>query len=117
MPIYEYRCGECGRVSEYLLLSRDEPITPVCKRCGSRSMARVLSRVRVLVDYETRLERLADPGRWGDLDENDPRSMVKMLKKLGPALGEDFPGEMDQLIEEAMAEESGEGGFGEEELD
>jgi hypothetical protein len=28
-----------------------------------------------------------------------------MLKKLGPELGEDFPGEVDQMVEEAMESE------------
>jgi putative FmdB family regulatory protein len=42
MPIYEYRCGACGSVSEYLVrLGNDEPIE--CKQCGSRKISRVLS--------------------------------------------------------------------------
>ncbi len=36
--------------------------------------------------------------------------MAKVLKKLGPELGEDFPGEVDQLIEEAMESEGQEEG-------
>ena len=65
------------------------------------------------------MERLADPHRWSglaDADENDPASMARMMRQLGPqfqeALGEDFPGEMDEMIEEAI--ESGEMGTGEE---
>jgi len=116
VPIYEFRCDACGRISEYLFLSRGEEDTPVCKRCGSPRMQRVLSRVRVRLSEETRLERLADPARWGDLDENDPQSVVRMLKKLGPELGEDFEGDVDELVEEALAEEE-EGPGGEEEED
>jgi len=113
MPIYEYRCLSCRRVSEFLLLSLSTPFAPVCPHCGGTELERVLSRVRVRLSEETRLERLADPSRWGglaDLDENDPASMARMMRHMGPhfkeALGEDFPGEMDQIIEEAM--ESGE---------
>jgi len=114
MPIYEFRCAACGRISEYLFLSRTEEASPVCRRCGSPEMTRVLSRVRVRLSEETRLERMADPARWGDLDENDPKSVVRMLKKLGPELGEDFEGDVDELVEEALAEEE-EGAGGEEE--
>lgn len=78
----------------------------MCKRCGSTNMERVLSRVNVRLSEETRLERLADPALWGGLDENDPKSMARMLKKIGPELGEDFPGEVDQMIEEAMESEA-----------
>lgn len=119
MPIYEFRCAACGRISEYLFLSRAEEATPVCRRCGSPEMTRVLSRVRVRLSEETRLERLADPARFRDLDENDPRSVAKMLKMLGPELGEDFEGDVDEMVEEALAAEEGEGDglTGEEELD
>jgi hypothetical protein len=34
--------------------------------------------------------------------ESDPKSMARMLKKMGQELGEDSPGEMDQLVDEAM---------------
>lgn len=109
MPIYEYRCLACQRISEFLLLSLNTPFTPVCPRCGALEMERVLSRVRVRLSEETRLERLADPSRWGDLadlDENDPAAMARMMRRLGPhlkeALGEDDAGEIDQVIEEAL---------------
>jgi putative FmdB family regulatory protein len=110
MPIYEFRCQDCRRISDFLILNLQENFTPVCKQCGSASMERILSRVNVRLSEETRLERLADPAMWGGLDENDPKSMAKMLKKLGPELGEDFPGEVDQMIEEAMESETQETG-------
>lgn len=110
MPIYEFRCQDCRRLSDFLILNLREEFTPVCKRCGSNAMERVLSRVNVRLSEETRLERLADPSLWSGLDENDPKSMAKMLKKIGPELGEDFPGEVDQMIEEAMESEGQETG-------
>ena len=62
---------------------------------------------------DTRLERLADPSQWSGVDENDPKSVAKMLKKMGQEMGEDFPGEVDQMVEEAMeggGEETGDTG-------
>jgi putative FmdB family regulatory protein len=102
MPIYEYRCQECRRISSFLVLNLHEPFTPACRQCGSHSLERVLSRVHVRLSEESRLERLADPAAWAGVDENDPRSMAKMLKKMGQEMGEDFPGEVDEIVEEAM---------------
>ena len=76
MPIYEYRCEDCGRISEFLLMRSDEVFTPQCKRCKSKKMSRVLSKVRVVRSEESRMENLADPSKWGDLNENDPRVMA-----------------------------------------
>ena len=90
-------------------MSLSSPFSPVCPRCGGTDLERLLSRVRVRLSEETRMERLADPNRWGnlaDVDENDPASMARMMRQMGPhlkeAMGEEYPGEMDQMIEEAM---------------
>jgi putative FmdB family regulatory protein len=108
MPIYEYRCQDCRRVSSFLILNFKEPFAPVCGKCGSQALERILSRVHVRLSEDTRLERLADPSQWSGLDENDPKSVARMLKKMGQEMGDDFSGEVDQMVEEAM-----EGGGGE----
>ena len=107
MPIYEYRCDSCGRVFSILTLRVGEEFARECRLCGSPSVKRLISRVHARLSEETRLERLADPALLRGLDENDPRSMARMLKKLGQEMGEDYPGEVDQLVEEALAEEAG----------
>lgn len=106
MPIYEYRCEDCGRISEILLIRADQAFTPQCKRCKSKKMSRVLSRVRVVRSEESRMESLADPSKWGDLDERDPKSMARFMKRMGKELGEDS-GDMEEMMDEAMAEEEG----------
>ena len=108
MPIYEYRCQACGRTSSFLILSQNESSALVCQRCGCQSLERVLSRVHVRLSEETRLERLADPSAWAGVDENDPKSVAKVLKKMGQEMGEDFPGEVDELVEEAMDSQASE---------
>ena len=60
MPIYEYRCQECRRISSFLILNLHKPFTPACRQCGSHSLERILSRVHVRLSEESRLERLAD---------------------------------------------------------
>jgi hypothetical protein len=73
-------------------------------------MSRVLSKVRVIRSEESRMESLADPSKWGDLDEKDPKSMAKWMKRMGKELGEDM-GDADGLneaLEEEMASKSNE---------
>ena len=102
MPIYEYQCSACKAVSSFLILNRQEPFTPTCKRCGGQELTRLLSRVNVRLSEETRLERLADPSRLGGLDENDPKGMARFMKEMAAATGEDLGAEeIDQMMEEA----------------
>ena len=104
MPIYEFRCRQCGKKNEFITFRVSEPVPETCRHCGSAGMNRIPSRVRVRMSEETRLERLADPSRLGALDENDPKSMARWMKKMGHEMGDDFDGDVDALVDEAMEE-------------
>jgi putative FmdB family regulatory protein len=103
MPIYEYVCQSCGKKISLLVLNR-ESHSPKCSKCGSTDLRRIMSRFAAVRSEESRLESLADPSKWGDLDENDPKSMVKFMKKMGREMGDELGEDYDQLIEEAEGE-------------
>ena len=105
MPIYEYRCDDCGKISEFLLIKTDETFIPQCKRCKSKKMSRVLSKVRVIRSEESRMESLADPSKWSGLDEKDPKSMAKWMKRMGKEMGEEMGEDVDAMVDEGMEEE------------
>ena len=110
MPIYEYRCNNCRKKVAVLILNRSDQ-APVCNHCGSNELTRIFSRFAAPKSEEARLESLADPGKWGDIDENNPASMAKFMKKMGKEfgdeLGEDFEQEVESAVEEASKEEAG----------
>jgi putative FmdB family regulatory protein len=108
MPIYEYLCRDCGKRNEFITLRISEPVAEHCRHCGSATLQRIPSRVRVRLSEETRLERMADPAALGGLDENDPKSMARWMKKMSQEMGEDLGEDMDvdQMVEEAMEDES-----------
>ena len=41
MPIFEYKCDDCGREFEELVFDQDE--TPECPKCGSKKTAKLMS--------------------------------------------------------------------------
>ena len=43
MPIYEYKCQECGKVSEYRITSQSQVNSVSCKSCGSQKLERKMS--------------------------------------------------------------------------
>jgi len=104
MPIYEYRCNACRKKVAVLILNRSSD-EPVCTHCGNKELSRLFSRFAAPKSEEARLESLADPGKWGDIDENNPSSMAKFMKKMGKEfgdeLGEDFEQEVESAVEEA----------------
>lgn len=107
MPIYEYRCHECGKRFELLFLNVRTTFPVQCTHCQSPNVERLISRVRVVKSEESRLESLADPSKLSGLDEKDPRSIAKWVKKMGKEMGEDIgEDEVDQMVEEAMETQS-----------
>ncbi len=90
MPIYEYQCSACEKVSSFLLLKTSEEVEPYCKHCGSKCVTRILSRISVPKSDEKRIDRLLDPSIFSGLDEEDPASIEKTMKKLGKELGDEF---------------------------
>jgi len=114
MPIYEYRCASCGKKTTVLTLSVKAAVEPTCRHCGGADLRKLVSRVAVRRSEESRLESLADPSSLAGLDESDPKSvarwMKKMGKEMGEEMGEDFDEEVDRAMEEAGREGDGEAG-------
>lgn len=106
MPIYEYRCLSCGKKSEFITFRVSEDISSLrCPHCGGENLVKLVSRVRVRLSEETRLERLTDPSRWGHLDENDPKSVARLMKTFGNEIGDDLEADdIDSLVEESIEE-------------
>lgn len=108
MPIYEYRCAGCRRrVSIWWKTFSDAADgQPVCPRCGGTELRRLMSRVAVLRSGESRLDDMADPAAFGDLDENDPRSIGRWMRRMSAEMGEDLDGEMSEVVDRLEAGES-----------
>ncbi len=108
MPIYEYRCNQCGKRISALVRNMEERDTavPTCPRCGSTDVRRLMSRVAVLRSEESRLESLADPSSLADLDESDPRSLGRWMRRMSQEMGEDLGPEFDEVVGRLEAGES-----------
>jgi len=78
--------------------------------------------VRVVRSEESRLDDVADLSDLPDLDENDPRSLGRWMRKMSAETGEDLGPEFDEVvgrleagenpedIENSMPDLMGEGG-------
>lgn len=116
MPIYEYRCNKCKKRVSVLTLRVSEAVNPECDRCGSTKLSRLMSRFATVKSEEARLDALSDPGNFTGVDENDPKSVARWMRKMGKEMGEEMGGEdFDQMVDDLEAgkmpdEEGGMGG-------
>jgi len=113
VPIYEYECRGCSRRVSLLVRSLGSREPPRCPRCGSAELSRLMSRFATPKSEDARLEAAADPSRFGDLDENDPQSVARFVRRMGDEMGEDLGDDLDEAMEEASGEDGGLGGASE----
>jgi putative FmdB family regulatory protein len=108
MPIYEYRCQDCRRRVSiwWRTFAEAEAGTARCPRCGGKRLDRLMSKVRVIRSEESRLEDLADPANFGDLDEDNPRSIARFMRKMGNETGEDLGPEFEEVVDRLESGES-----------
>jgi putative FmdB family regulatory protein len=107
VPIYEYECQGCQRRISLLIRTLSAAEAPRCPRCGSAALSRLMSRFATVKSEDARLDSLSDPSSFGDLDENDPQSVARFVKKMGHEMGEDVGEDLDAAMDEAMGEGAG----------
>ncbi len=144
MPIYEFACDRCRKVVQFFFRVPGDRVPETCPRCGGRGLRRVLSGFAVGrggrgtpekseggagapsgLD-EDRLERAMGrlEGELDSVDEEDPRQMGRVLRRLMEEAGTDLGPEVDTAIRRLEAGEDPEkidedlgGGGGEYEKD
>jgi putative FmdB family regulatory protein len=100
MPIYEYRCHDCKRkVSVFFrTLSAVDHNAARCPTCGGKNLSRLVSRIRSIRSEESRLDSLADDSALAGLDESDPKSMGRWMRKMAAETGEEMPPEFNEVV-------------------
>ena len=108
MPIYEYQCRECGQKARKFWRSFAvvDDASLQCPRCSAHSFQRLVSRVGFVRSEESRMDDLADPSSLAGLDEEDPRSLGRWLRKMSHEMGEQVPPEFDEVIDRLEAGQS-----------
>lgn len=103
MPLFEYRCQSCRKRFTVLsgVVAADDPVA--CPRCAGTDAKRLISRFARVRSEDEMLDSLADSADLSGIDENDPASVARFMKKMGSEMGEDLGDD----FEEAMAEEMG----------
>jgi putative FmdB family regulatory protein len=108
MPIYEYRCNQCGKKVSQLVLSPSRGEEPQCIACGSRELTRLIS---TFAYHRSEADRLAELDTSRPTDDSyykDSRNVGLWAKKRTRELGLDpeMQREVDQVVDKARDEAS-----------
>jgi putative FmdB family regulatory protein len=101
MPIYEYRCVECGKVTSALILKPQEEEALQCGRCGASRLERILSRFAIHRTESQRLDAFDTGAPRDDSFYRDSRNIGLWAKKRAKELGADLGSQFDEVVERA----------------
>ena len=86
MPVYEFRCADCGELTTHRCTIAQRPETVVCDRCGEPGATLIVSRASVRRSSASKVARL-DPKYDRMVDqamkntpEGDPDRVLRRLK-------------------------------------
>jgi|SRR5688572_11475526 putative FmdB family regulatory protein len=102
MPIYEYTCAACSRLSSVFVRSVNSSVEPKCQHCGSSDLKRAVSRIAVHKTEQQIMEQygMPDPAAGPDAYK-DPRQIGRWVEQRFEQMGMDLPQEARTMIDAA----------------
>ena len=101
MPLYEYRCNQCRKRVSVLVKSFSQEPTPVCDRCQSTDLRRLVSTFSFHRSWGDSLGLPSSFEEGGD-DDEDPRATAQWLRRMKGEMGDVTP-EYDDMIDRLEA--------------
>lgn len=95
MPTYEYICEKCEKTFSLFLRYEDyEKAEVTCPDCGSGSVRRLISPVRVAVGEKARLQKISQEAA-GD---NSSRMLGKVMRTIQEQSGRQLPPDTNEAL-------------------
>lgn len=120
MPIYEYYCKDCNRIFNFLVKSLSNQKFPDCPKCGAKELKKKLSKFAVtgchrksksddsestMDDPRVEREMMKLMNQAESIDENDPKQLGNLMRRMSDVTGEPLDGEMEEAVRRLEAGE------------
>jgi putative FmdB family regulatory protein len=103
MPIYEYECARCGRISSHVVLGSRRRARVACASCGATKVHRVMSSFAVVESEASRLQNFDTSKRPDESFYRDSRNVGLWAKKRAKEMGVDLGGKFESTLESARS--------------
>lgn len=101
VPIFEYKCANCGKKVTHLLGMTSEKDDEVCTFCGGRNLTKLVSKFRRGRSEDARVDEMAD--HLESIGEPEsPAQMREIVKEMGRAMDDDMSDDMEEMFEADM---------------
>ncbi len=102
MPIYEYRCHACNRMTNVFVRTVSSTVPDVkCEHCGSNSVERAISKFGIGRTVSSVLDDYGDPSLGDGSEYRDPRQIGRWAERKFEEYGMEMPEEARDIIDAA----------------
>lgn len=101
MPVYDFACNTCKRRFSLRFGTYNAyfAATPACTHCGSTDVTRTIGRVGISKSESTRFGDMADDSAMQDLENADPATLGRYLRRMGEEAGEPLGEEFSEVVD------------------
>jgi putative FmdB family regulatory protein len=102
MPIYEFVCQDCAKLTSVFVRNANREVTATCDRCGSANLKRAVSRVAIGRTESQIMEQYGTPQAGAGPDAyKDPRQIGRWVEQRFDQMGMELPSEARKMIDAA----------------
>jgi len=103
MPIFEYECARCGRISSHVVLGSHKRERRTCPGCNSAKLRRVMSAFSVVESEASRLRNFDTSKPRDESFYRDSRNVGLWAKKRAKEMGVDLGSKFESTVEKARS--------------
>jgi putative FmdB family regulatory protein len=100
MPIYEFKCQDCGRLTSIFVKSMSTDYEAACKHCGGKKLSRAVSGFAYHKSEQTILQEYGEEPKRPE-DYRDPRQIGRWVERRFREAGEELPEQTRKMIDAA----------------
>ena len=110
MPIYEYRCQTCSKLTSFFLRSINSEVEAICSHCQSSDIDRRMSSFSLGKTVSSVHQRFAPGSEHRSPDYyNDPRNIGRGVEDAYSKFGKEMPRSVKDNIDAARSGETPKG--------
>ncbi len=102
MPLFEYRCSDCGGLTTVLVYSWSSGAPPLCARCGGEKLTKLISRFTQHKSWGESLNWAPSGETMSDVDEDDPHSLDQYMGRIKGEMGGQVTSDFEDMRRELL---------------
>jgi putative FmdB family regulatory protein len=103
MPIYEYECATCAKISSHVVMGSRRRLRLACPACGAARLKRVMSSFAVVSSEASRLAEFDTSRPRDESFYRDSRNVGLWAKKRAKEMGADLGTKFEETVEKARS--------------